>query len=258
MNKIGVADYGMGVWEGGAFSTERRLAVVKECGYDGIEVLRGRSVEDMVNKAAIYRKLGMEFISCNVADDHENTFRCAAALGCEYVWLNCGKSTRDVPYDVYIRRAKEYVKAAADWGMKCALHNHLGTRIENQEEVHLFMEKVPGAQLLLDIGHLYGAGGDPVEIIHKYADRIAAVHFKDIEMKDESIGLDKWYDRLRFCELGAGTPGLVDYDACVKALCEVGYDKWVLVEHDTHTDDPFKQLKISLDRLKESFAKYSQ
>ena len=77
-------------------------------------------------------------------------------------------------------------------------------------------------------------------------------------MKDESIGLDKWYDRLRFCELGAGTPGLVDYDACVKALCEVGYDKWVLVEHDTHTDDPFKQLKISLDRLKESFAKYSK
>ena len=119
-------------------------------------------------------------------------------------------------------------------------------------------QECPDAELLLDIGHLYGAGGDPIEIIHKYADRIAAVHFKDIEMKDESIGLDKWYDRLRFCELGAGTPELVDYDACVKALCEVGYDKWILVEHDTHTDDPFKQLKISLDRLKESFAKYSK
>ena len=178
MNKIGVADYGMGVWEGGAFSTERRLAAVKECGYDGIEVLRGRSVEDMVNKAAVFRKLGMEFISCNVADDHENTFRCAAALGCEYVWLNCGKSTRDVPYDVYIRRAKEYVKCAADWGMKCALHNHLGTVIESEEELHRFMNDVPEALLLFDVGHLAAMEGDVNGIITRYIDRLAAVHIK--------------------------------------------------------------------------------
>ena len=205
MNKIGVADYGMGVWEGGAFSLERRLAAVKECGYDGIEVLRGRSVEDMVNKSALFRKAGMEFISCNVADDHENTFRCAAALKCEYVWLNCGKATRDVPYSVWIRRAKEYVKCAADWGMKCALHNHLGSVIESEEELHRFMADIPEALLLLDIGHLAAMEGDVNGVITRYLDRLAAVHLKDVLIKDASVpmGADNWWDRLEFREFGA-------------------------------------------------------
>ena len=29
-----------------------------------------------------------------------------------------------------------------------------------------------------------------------------------------------------------------------------GYDKWVLVEHDTHLQDPYADLKISIDALK--------
>ena len=32
------------------------------------------------------------------------------------------------------------------------------------------------------------------------------------------------------------------------------FNGWSFVEHDTHTDDPIKQLKVSLDILKELFA----
>ena len=239
MNKIGVADYGMGVWEGGAFSLERRLATVKECGYDGIEVLKGRDTFDMVSKAALFRKMGMDFISCNVADDHENTFRCAAALKCEYVWLNCGKATRDVPYEVWIRRAKEYVACAADAGLKCALHNHLGSVIESEEELRRFMEDVPEALLLLDIGHLAAMEGDVNKVITDYLPRLAAVHLKDVLIKDASIpmGADNWWDRLEFREFGAGNIGL-DIPGTVKHLKTSGFAKWLLVEQDTHKRAP--------------------
>ena len=255
MNKIGVADYGMGVWEGGAFSTERRLATVKECGYKGIEVLRGRSVEDMVNKAAVFRKMGMDFISCNVADDHENTFRCAAALGCEYVWLNCGKSTRDVPYETYIRRAKEYVKCAADWGMKCALHNHLGTVIESEEELHRFMNDVPEALLLFDVGHLAAMEGDVTGVITRYIDRLAAVHIKDVLIKNAEIpmGADNWWDRLEFREFGAGNIGL-DIPGVVKHLKKSGFDKWLLVEQDTNKREPALDLRHNLKVIEEALS----
>ncbi len=255
MNKIGVADYGMGVWEGGAFSTERRLATVKECGYKGIEVLRGRSVEDMVNKAAVFRKMGMDFISCNVADDHENTFRCAAALGCEYVWLNCGRSTRDVSYETYIRRAKEYVKCAADWGMKCALHNHLGTVIESEEELHRFMNDVPEALLLFDVGHLAAMEGDVTGVITRYIDRLAAVHIKDVLIKNAEIpmGADNWWDRLEFREFGAGDIGL-DIPGVVKHLKKSGFDKWLLVEQDTHKREPALDLRHNLKVIEEALS----
>lgn len=255
MNKIGVADYGMGVWEGGAFSLEHRLAAVKSCGYDGIEVLRGRSTEDMVTKSALFRKMGMEFISCNVADDPENTFRCAAALKCEYVWLNCGKSTRDVPYDTYIRRAGEYVKCAADWGMKCALHNHLGTVIESEEELHRFMNDVPEALLLLDIGHLAAMEGDVKGVITSYLDRIAAVHLKDVLIKDASVpmGADNWWDRLEFREFGAGNIGL-DIPGVVKHLKALNFDKWLLVEQDTHKREPVLDLAHNIRIMKEALS----
>ena len=175
-----------------------------------------------------------------------------AALGKEYVWLTPGPAGRDVDFDVFCRRANKFVQAAARFGLKAALHNHLGSRIENQQELEDFLKAVPGAYLLLDVGHLAGAFGDNVEIIRKYYDRIASVHFKDIFIKDDSLGLDRWGERLRFCELGAGNAGF-DFAAAAEELARRGYDKWVLIEHDTHLREPLLDLKVSADALKAIF-----
>ena len=143
-------------------------------------------------------------------------------------------------------------KAAERFGLKAALHNHLGSRIESQQELEDFLKAVPGASLLLDVGHLAGAFGDNVEIIRKYYDRIVSVHFKDIFIKDASLGLDRWTERLRFCELGAGNAGF-DFAAAGEELKRHGYDKWVLIEHDTHLREPLTDLKVSADALKAIF-----
>ena len=105
--------------------------------------------------------------------------------------------------------------------------------------------------MLLDIGHLAAAGGDVCATAGRYFDRLAAIHFKDVFVKDESIGLDRWWERLRFCELGGGNrPGMIDWQGTARLLKEKNYRKWGFVEHDTHLREPLEDLKISITELK--------
>lgn len=249
-NKLGVADYGMDVWSGGCWNLEERLSLLKGIGIEGIEWLKGATEAEAIANASLFHRMGMDFASCSMANP-ELTMKCASAFGKEYVWITV-PCTRNIPFDAYCRRCNEFVKAAEKYNLKAALHNHLGTCVENQDELDKFMEAVPGAALLLDIAHLHAGGGDCVKTIQKYHDRLAAVHFKDIFYKDLNVGLEEWWDRLRFCELGGGNAGL-DYEAIAKELQKFNYDKWVLIEHDTHLREPELDLKVSADILKELF-----
>ncbi len=251
--KFGVADYGMGVWDGALYDLEDRLADLKKIGFDGIERLCAVSADDALNRAWRYRRMGMDFATCR-GPSQEYGIEWTAGLGKQYVWIEPGPADRNVDFDVYCRRVNKFVAEASRNGLDAVLHNHLGSRIENQKELDRFMKACPDAKLLLDIGHLHGAGGDVVGTIRRYFKRIKAVHFKDIEMLDEKIGLDKWYQRLRFCELGGGNAG-VPYEAAAKELVKLGYDGWVFVEHDTHKDEPVKELAVSLKILKKLFKK---
>ena len=75
---------------------------------------------------------------------------------------------------------------------------------------------------------------------------------RDIFIKDASIGLDNWTERLRFCELGAGNAN-EPWEEAGKLLKKLGYDGWVFIEHDTHLQDPMIDLKVSIDHLKRIF-----
>ena len=251
MNKFGVADYGLTVWDGGYFDLELRLEELKKIGYDGTERLEAIDFTSAVHRAALYKKMGMDFATCRCGNV-EMTSMLTAAMGKDYIWLTLNDVSRNAKMDRYIRQCNRAVQAAARLGLKCALHNHLGQRIERQEELDLFMKECPGAYLLLDIGHLYGAGGDVLRTIDQYHDRIAAVHFKDVYVMDETKDLDAWTSRLRFCELGAGNCN-EPWKEAGELLKKHGYDGWVLVEQDTHMEDSLAELKTSLDHLKNIF-----
>ena len=250
MNRIGVADYGMDVWYGGSFCLKKRLEDLKSIGIDGIECLKGADMSEAVENALIFHRMNMGFSTPEMSTP-ELTLKCASAFDCKYVWFTIA-STRDIPFEVYCRRANAFVEAAEYYGVKAALHNHLGTRVENMDELDAFMKAVPGASLLLDIGHLQAAGGDSVEAVRKYHDRLAAVHFKDVYYTDRSKGLDEWWKHLRFCEIDKGNAGL-DWEAVAKELLKFGYSGWVLIEDDTHLRDPLTDLAESAEKLKRYF-----
>lgn len=244
MIKVGVADYGMWVWDGGMFDYEQRLLDLKNIGYDGLERLRPISEADAIHKSAMVRKMGMDYATC-LAPDAEHCIQWTSALGKEYVWTNVTAKT----FDDFCRQVNIQVSICKKWGLKVALHNHLGSLVETQAELLEFLSRCPGCHLVLDTGHLaVASGGDPMYIIKNYFNRLAAVHVKDWVMTDETA--TEWYNRGYFCELGAGNV-TINNDMLVKELVKMGYSGWIFVEHDTHLREPLIDLKKSRDYLKD-------
>lgn len=247
--KIGVADYGMGVWDGGSFDVEDRLEGLKGIGYEGIERLTAVSEADALHKSARCRRLGMDFGYCR-GPEPQASIQWSAGLGRAYVWSDVA-SSRSEDFEVYCRRVNRQAEVCRKWGLRLGLHNHLGQRVQNHDEVVAFLKKCPEVGLVFDTGHLAAAGGNPVEIIRNYPDRLVVMHIKDWLVTAPDVGLDQWPRRGHFCELGAGNlPGFSNA-AVLEALQAVGYDGWIFVEHDTHLQEPLKDLAISRRFIRE-------
>lgn len=244
--KFGIADYGMNVWDGGLFDIEARLEGLKAIGYEGTERLVASSTSDALQKAAAYRRLGMDFALC-LGPDAQSTIQWTSALRKDYVWTQV--SGRD--FDTFCRQVNHQCDMAARWGIRVGLHNHLGSVVESQAQLEAFLANCPNCGLILDTAHLAAADGDGLEIVRKYSDRLVAVHLKDWLVTDTEAGLDRWTQRGRFCELGAGNIGL-DNAAILKAVAQTGYSGWVFVEQDTHLQDPFKDLAISRQYIRQA------
>ncbi len=237
--KFGVADYGLSVYEGGSYDLEDRLQKLKAIGYQGLEHCPAISASQALHNAARFRRLGMGFATCS-APSPMAAMEWTAALGKEYVWV----SSRSKDFDVFCRHIDVQLAACRRWGIRGALHNHLGTQVESQKQLETFLDRCPDSGLILDTAHLAAAGGNCVAIVNKYAGRLAAVHLKDWLITNPGAPADRLAERGRFCELGAGNAGL-DNLAVMAALKASGYDGWIFVEQDVHLRDPFQDLAAS-------------
>jgi inosose dehydratase len=133
-----------------------------------------------------------------------------------------------------VARAAEVARGR---GYEPVFHHHTSTYVEGVPEIERFLEDTDVA-LLLDSGHLLVAGGDPVQALSDWGDRIGAIHIKDVRLNvlrdvkaERADTLTAWRRGL-FCALGQGD---VDLDGFCAALA--GYDGWVVVEQDRVLDD---------------------
>ncbi len=122
-------------------------------------------------------------------------------------------------------------------GLRTVFHHHCAGYVETPAEVKTFLEltdpQIIG--LVLDMGHYTYGGGDPLQALHDYRDRIWHVHFKDcapgVAEQARGEGWD-YFAAVRhgvFCELGKGS---VDFPAIVKTLRDMNYNDWIVVEQD--------------------------
>jgi inosose dehydratase len=123
-------------------------------------------------------------------------------------------------------------------GIRTVFHQHVGTLVETLAEVRRLLETTDPTVLglCLDTGHwTFGAGGDPVAAVRELRDRIWHVHFKDCERVVMAASrTDEWDGPTSvghgvFCELGNGC---VDFPGVLRALDEIDYDGWIVVEQD--------------------------
>lgn len=243
MIQVGIADYGMTVWDGGLFDYEERVRSVKEIGYDGLERLEAQSAEDAIHKAARVRRMGMDFATCRVPSP-ELSIQYTAALGKRYVWT----AVTGKDFETFCRQVNFQARICKSWGIEVALHNHLGSLVETQAQLLAFLEACPDCKLVLDTGHLGAAeGGDPLYILEHYFDRIVTVHVKD--WMSTNPGAKEWYEQGYFCELGGGNTPIPNREV-IQELVRRGFDGWLCVEHDTHLRDPLIDLSVSREFIR--------
>ena len=137
-----------------------------------------------------------------------------------------------------IDRVGAAAEAITAEGVRPALHPHVGTWIEIESEVEAVLAAVPDTVLGFgpDTGHLSWAGMDAVAVMNRHADRIAAVHLKDVRLDQaaeaNAAGAD-YTGSTRGPHQVWTEPGRGDVDL-VGALATLPADfaGWVIVEVD--------------------------
>lgn len=152
----------------------------------------------------------------------------------------------------------DYIQAQ---GLKFAYHHHLGTVVENAEDLRAFIDNTgPSVGLTLDTGHAALGGVDSMDVIRNHPARVAHVHCKDVRWEtftrakqDKSSFLDGVLSGM-FTVPGDG--GL-DYAQIMRALKAIDYSGWIVIEaeQDPKLADPRTYAALGLKTLKDEAEK---
>ena len=127
------------------------------------------------------------------------------------------------------------VARCCERGYEPTLHNETGTSVEAPWEIERALE-LTTIDLCLDTGHLLLGGGDPVESLRAWRDRVNHLHAKSARLDvmsrivaDQGPTEEIWRREV-FCPLGEGD---LDGDGLLALVRQLGWSGWIVVEQDT-------------------------
>ena len=268
--KVGNAPCSWGVEFAGDPRNPSWQTVLKECaeaGYQGIELGPiGFMPEDPAELADALAQHKLEmmagvlyqpFHDANAFDDlldkAHRTARALNAHGAKQMVLIDSISERRAPsagrpneavqmdateWKAFVERIRTVAKLGSEeYGLTVSIHSHSAGFVDYLPELEQLLQEIDSNHLKLcvDTGHQTYAGFDPVEFMTRNFDRLAYVHFKDIDpaVKAEVIrnrtGFYEACGQGIFCNLGKGE---VNFNAVKQLLTERGYNGWITVEQD--------------------------
>lgn len=125
-------------------------------------------------------------------------------------------------------------------GFEPTFHHHACTFVEAPHEIERFLE-LTDVGLCLDSGHLLIGGGDPVQALADWGERIDHLQVKDARTSvlraivEEGAGMRAVWERGAFCELGTGD---LDVEGFFGGIRRLAYDGWLVVEQDRILSSP--------------------
>ena len=119
-------------------------------------------------------------------------------------------------------------------GVRLAYHHHMGAYVQSPADIDILMATTgEEVGLLLDTGHCFLGGGDPVTLLHNHIHRICHVHCKDVRAAVAELARNQCWSFPDYILNGAFTvpgDGDLDFPVIVSALLAGGYRGWLVVE----------------------------
>jgi inosose dehydratase len=272
-------------WLGDDIPLEVCLAEARAAGYLGIELgrkfpRRAKALKKILDRhdlvlvsgwysARLLERSAKDEISAMKA--HLDLLK---ALGCNVMVF--AETTGDtVPFASKPLSERPRVASAAQWkelahrmtevgdylqeqGVRLALHHHMGTPVQTEDDVDALFEHCgPSVGLLVDTGHLTFAGGEPVKMIRRYGARVAHVHAKDVRRGAflQALELDLSFTEAVLAGIfTAPGDGIVDFHTVLKELKKIDYDGWIVheAEQDPRIANPLIYAKLGNAHLREA------
>lgn len=135
--------------------------------------------------------------------------------------------------------------------VRLCVHPHADSHIQTQAEIERFLNSTDSryANLCLDTGHVAYGGGDNIDLIRRYAERIGYVHIKQMDpdvlaqVAAEGLSFGEAVKRGVCVEPPAGVPNPAEV---VHALSELDAELFVIVEQDLYPCAPEVPLPIAI------------
>lgn len=126
-----------------------------------------------------------------------------------------------------------------DYGLALEFHSHADSHIGYQADIERLLSITEPAyvNLCLDTGHVSYYGGNNLDLIHRYPDRIGYLHLKQV---DPRVVITVGEDDLSFPEavaMGVMTEpphGVPDFPPILEAANALGRDLFAIVEQDLY------------------------
>ncbi|WML58052.1 sugar phosphate isomerase/epimerase family protein [Neobacillus sp. PS2-9] len=232
-------------------STVEALRDIAAAGYTGFEIFDGNLMQFVDKKeefSSLLKELsltligvytGGNFIFPDILEEELTKIELVAAfaseLGAEHLVVGGGairgKGIKESDYPDLGNALNRVVEIAEKYKLIASYHPHLGTNVQAPDQLDKLMP-LTRINLCPDTAHIEAGGGDPVEVIKKYADRIKYIHFKD-------------YKDGEFVPLGEGNQ---NFNEMCRLLNEANYDGWITVELDSYPN-PKEGAEISRSYL---------
>ena len=137
-----------------------------------------------------------------------------------------------------------------EYGLHVQFHSHADSHVGYQPEIERFLEGTNSeyVNLCLDTGHVAYYGGDCVELITKYPERIGYVHLKQVNPLIVEQVLDKDISFPEAVRMGAMIEpplGLPEMPPVLEALAGLDREIKGIIEHDLYPCPPDLPLPIA-------------